>query len=72
MTAKRPLLQAAREELGLTRAQFAERLGVSQEHVKSLEYGRVNPSTKLLFKISAELSRPPEELFSDIIQYVQN
>jgi len=67
MSGKRQSLQNARTEAGLTRTQLAEKLGVSVEHVKSLEYGRVNPSPQLLFKISAELSKSPEELFPDIV-----
>ncbi|GIQ63592.1 hypothetical protein PACILC2_21600 [Paenibacillus cisolokensis] len=69
---KRTALQNARKERGLTRIQFAEKLGVSAEHVKSLEYGRVNPSPQLLFKISAELSEPPEALFPDIVSSAYN
>jgi putative transcriptional regulator len=71
MSGKRQSLQNARKEMGLTRTQLAEKLGVSAEHVKSLEYGRVNPSPQLLFKISAELSKPPEELFPDIVLAAQ-
>ena len=68
---KREELQRSRKEKGWTRAVFAEKLGVSAEHVKSLEYGRVNPSPQLLFKISAELSKPPEVLFPDIVSAAQ-
>lgn len=53
--------------MGWTRTQFAEILGISAEHIKSLEYGRVNPSTQLLFRISAKLSKEPDELFPDIV-----
>lgn len=60
-----------RLDKGLSRPQFAEILGVSVEHIKSLEYGRVNPSTQLLFKISTELSKSPEELFPDIVSPAQ-
>lgn len=67
MSGKRLELQNSRKDKKYTRLQFAEKLGVSSEHIKSLEYGRVNPSLQLLFKISAELSKPPEELFPDIV-----
>lgn len=69
MNAKRIELQNSRQAIGLTRDQFAKKLGVSSEHIKSLEYGRVNPSPQLLFKISAALSKPPMELFPDIVKF---
>ncbi|MNO32248.1 anaerobic benzoate catabolism transcriptional regulator [compost metagenome] len=68
---KRKELQNARVEEGLTRPQLAEILGVSSEHVKSLEYGRVNPSPQLLFRIVGVFSKPPEVLFPDIASPVK-
>lgn len=71
MNTKRSELMNSRLEKGFTRNQFAEMLGVSAEHIKSLEYGRVNPSTHLLFRISSVLEKSPEELFPDIVLPVQ-
>lgn len=70
MKGKRLVLQKSRKDKGLTRNAFADILEVSAEHVKSLEYGRVNPSPQLLFKICSELSQPPEVIFPDIVSYV--
>lgn len=68
---KRKELQNARVEEGLTRPQLAKILEVSSEHVKSLEYGRVNPSPQLLFRIVGFFSKPPEVLFPDIASPVK-
>lgn len=67
LSRKRVALQNARKAKGLTRSALAERVGVSAEHIKSLEYGRVNPSMPLMFKICAELEGNPEKLFEDFI-----
>lgn len=64
---KRAELQKARLEKSWSRSKFAEVLGCSAEHVKSLEYGRVNPSPQLLFRIANELDKHPESLFPDIV-----
>nr|WP_026287427.1 helix-turn-helix transcriptional regulator [Gracilibacillus lacisalsi] len=60
-------LITAREAKGYSRPELAKLAGVSFEHIKSLEYGRVNPSTSLMFKLCNILDRSPEELFKDIV-----
>ena len=62
-TKKRVALREARKAKGFTQAALAKELGVTIEHVKSLEYGRVNPSTPLMFKICKVLEKQPDELF---------
>ncbi|MBN2980155.1 helix-turn-helix domain-containing protein [Cohnella algarum] len=64
---KRTELIAARVAKGLSRPELATLVGVSFEHIKSLEYGRVNPSTPLMFKLCKELNSTPEQLFEDIV-----
>lgn len=63
---KRAALKGARQALGLTQIEAAESLGVHVEHVRSLEYGRVNPSLKLMFKICQLYKDSPERLFPDL------
>lgn len=63
---KRAALKKARQTLGLTQIEAAESLGVHVEHVRSLEYGRVNPSLKLMFKICQLYKESPEILFPDL------
>ena len=63
---KRVELSNARKQLGYSQANFVERLDISTEHMRSLEYGRSNPSTALLFKICKELNSSPDELFKDL------
>ncbi|PON02836.1 hypothetical protein BJH90_03675 [Bacillus halotolerans] len=65
-TTRREKLIKARLDKGLTRPQLATQIGVSFEHIKSLEYGRVNPSTVILFRLCNALNQSPEELFNDI------
>lgn len=60
---KRENLTSKRIEKKLTRPMLAKKVGVSAEHIKSLEYGRVNPSFKLLVKICDALDSKADELF---------
>ncbi|MFA5880579.1 MAG: helix-turn-helix transcriptional regulator [Eubacteriales bacterium] len=64
---KRENLKKARLSLDLTQGQVAEKIGIHIDHVRSLEYGRVNPSSKLMFKICAFYKATPEALFRDIV-----
>lgn len=63
---KRAALKEARQLIGLTQIEAAESLGVHVEHIRSLEYGRVNPSLKLMFKICNLYKNSPEKLFPDL------
>lgn len=64
-TNKRVALREARKSKGLTQAALAKEVGVTVEHIRSLEYGRVNPSIPLMFKICAVLEKQPDELFGN-------
>lgn len=67
VSTKRDSLSKARQDLGYSQGELAKRLGISLEHVRSLEYGRSNPSTALMFKICSELQSTPEVLFKDLL-----
>lgn len=63
---KRAALKEARLSKGLTQIKAAESLGVHVDHIRSLEYGRVNPSLKLMFRICELYKDSPERLFPDL------
>ncbi len=44
-------IRKAREDMGYTREQFAEKLGVSVSYLAELERGRTGISVKLLIKV---------------------
>jgi len=64
---KRLELTNARIAKGFSRPDLAKQAGVTFEHIKKLEYGRVNPSISLMFKICDILESTPEKLFRDIV-----
>jgi transcriptional regulator with XRE-family HTH domain len=64
---KRQELIDARNSKYLSRPELAELAGVTFEHIKSLEYGRVKPSSGLMFKLCGILDRSPGDLFKDIV-----
>jgi antitoxin HicB len=47
----------AREAAGLTQAQLAKRVGVSQQQIAKLEHPDANPSIDTLIKVAAALGR---------------
>lgn len=57
-------LRAAREAVGWTQAQLAERVGVSRKTINTVENGVFIPSTLLALKLARALGRPVEALFS--------
>ncbi|MEK5415145.1 helix-turn-helix transcriptional regulator [Paenibacillus sp. FSL L8-0708] len=63
LTRKREKLRDRRLEKGFTQAKLADKVGVSLEQIKSLEYGRVNPSFVLMLNICSVLNSRPEEIF---------
>ncbi|MEK3886565.1 helix-turn-helix transcriptional regulator [Bacillus sp. FSL K6-3431] len=65
---KRTALSNARKQKGYSQTAFAEKLDISTEHVRSMEYGRANPSTSLMFKICSELDSTPDILFKDLMK----
>lgn len=64
---KRKQLTEARLAKGLSRPELAKLVDVTFEHIKRLEYGMVNPSIVLMFKICKVLESTPDELFKDIV-----
>jgi DNA-binding XRE family transcriptional regulator len=69
---KREDLKQARLTSVLSQGEFATKMGINVEHVRSLEYGRVNPSPKLMFKICNFYRSSPEILFPDIVNGILN
>jgi putative transcriptional regulator len=57
-------LREKREELGLTQAQLADRIGVSRKTVNTVENGVFVPSTIVALKLARALGEPVEALFS--------
>ena len=49
-------VRAIRKELGMTQAKFGESLGVSNDVVKNLEYGRVAPTDLIINMICARFN----------------
>lgn len=65
---KRQNLKKARLERDLTQSKLADELGVHVDHIRSLEYGRVNPSSTLLLALCKYFDKNPEDLFPDLIK----
>lgn len=57
-------IKVLRTELGLSRKDLAERLGVNFQTIGYLERGDYNPSIELALKLAAYFDLPVEELFS--------
>ncbi|HBZ80947.1 MAG TPA: XRE family transcriptional regulator [Brevibacillus sp.] len=64
---KRELLRHLRERIG-NRPEVALKLGISVIHLRKLENGDVNPSIKLMVKISNFFNESPEDLFPDVME----
>lgn len=52
-----------RQQLGLTQAELAEKVGVRRETIVFLEQGKYNPSLKLAHAIAITLNASIEEIF---------
>jgi putative transcriptional regulator len=57
-------LREAREKVGLTQEQLAEKVGVARQTILFLEKAQYNPSLRLAYKISKVVSVPISKLFS--------
>lgn len=68
---KRNNLIKARLNSGFTQKSLAEEIEMTPEHIRSLEYGRVNPSLETVAKISKVLKEKPEYLFEDVLSIPQ-
>ncbi len=56
-------IKKRRKALGLTQEQFAEQLGISPNHVSSIENGKSDASIKVTKKICNTLKINPDYLF---------
>lgn len=57
------LVEKARERKQLSREAFAERLGITDRHLFSIERENKTPSYRMLKKLIYALEIPPEEIF---------
>jgi putative transcriptional regulator len=56
-------VRVRRQELGLTQAALAERVGVSRRTIISIEQDRFDPSLPLAFRLAHALGMRVDELF---------
>ncbi len=56
-------IKQAREELGLTQAELAVRIGVSRKTINTVENAVFTPSTTLALALAHAFARPVEALF---------
>jgi len=54
--------------LPITQGELAEKIGVSEVHIRKIKKGEVNPSALVLAKLSIVLKKPVEDLVPDIYQ----
>ena len=57
-------IEQARADLGLSRGELADLVGVHYQTMGYLERGEYNPSLELALKICRALGAPVEEIFS--------
>lgn len=57
-------IRTAREAMGWTQGQLAERIGVSRKTVNTVENGIFIPSTVIALKMARALGEPVESLFT--------
>lgn len=58
------IIKQYRKNMGLTQFALAERIGVSEFYISSLERGTRKPGIKTLIKLSNEMNIPIENLLS--------
>jgi transcriptional regulator with XRE-family HTH domain len=70
---KRPVhdLEKLRRECGLTQAELASQLGVSQPHLSRIISGEVLPGGKLKFRIARLLDRKPPKKTDDWLDRIR-
>lgn len=56
-------VKSARQNIGLTQEQLAERLGISTRYIMLIENSHKKPKYNLLFKIIRELNINPDFIF---------
>lgn len=58
-------LKDLRQEMGLTQADLAEKIGVSRQAVIAIESDKHDPSLDLAYRISVVFDRPVEDIFEN-------
>ena len=62
-------IQKQREQLGLTQAQFAEKLGYSTNYISTIERGASFPRYDKLIAILNSLETSADAIFCDVLDY---
>lgn len=62
-------IKERREELGLTQAQLAEKLGISANYLSTIERGSSFPRCELLVAIINTLQTSADAIFCDVIDH---
>lgn len=72
MTAKRrTALREARQAAGLSQAELAARVGITQQHYSLIEIGRRTPALDVALRIASVLGADPRVLFADVLEASQ-
>lgn len=56
-------IRARREEVGMTQAELAGRIGVTRQTLIAIEQGRYSPTLEIAFQIARAFGMPLEDLF---------
>lgn len=56
-----------RAERGLTKADFAEALGIAAKHLQKIELGQLNMTIRTLTKLAHQLDVPIARLFAAVV-----
>lgn len=62
-------IKECRERLGLTQEQFAEKVGLTQNYVSSVERGAAFPRCERLIDIINGLQTSADSIFCDVVDY---
>jgi len=57
-------IKVARAELDMTKADLADKIGVSRQSINAIEKGKFVPSAVLALKIARLFKKPVEDIFS--------
>jgi len=66
-TTRRELLANKRRAAGLTQAEIASRVGITQQHYSLIENGQRDPALRVVLRIAEVLDADPRELFADVL-----
>lgn len=67
-TNRRMALVNARRHAGLTQAEVAARVGITQQHYSLIEIGRRTPALDVALRIANVLEADPRVLFADVLE----